>query len=334
MLVAIGLILTLSPVVYRALEGAQFLKVAAVGLLVVGRGIRRHSRPGLDCEAPALAARCPHSRGRARLGAAARRARLCRRRRRAESLPVQLDPRQGPRHGRARAADREPADRRADRRAGHRLDASRPTPRNMARWRGWWRIANVEQLSTFVAITFVTIAFTSLLAFSTLSRPRRSAARHLLPAHRGRRTVGERPARWFGRLFWFVGAFSLFARRARHRRLYQPPRRRRAAHLLCRRRAARAWSTPGWSGRWSLSGIVIIASGLTQPLVLLVTSACIAAFMMFVYSALLIVLNRRLLRARAAPGRLPHRGPGLGGRPVRHPLRDHDRRSGSASCSG
>ena len=49
------------------------------------------------------------------------------------------------------------------------------------------------------------------------------------------------------------------------------------------------------------AGIAAIASGLSQPLVLLVTSACIAAFMMFVYSALLILLNRRLLAPALRP---------------------------------
>jgi hypothetical protein len=51
-------------------------------------------------------------------------------------------------------------------RHGWRLE---PTEEAMARWRHWWRFANVEQLSTFVTITFVTILFTSFLAFSTLS---------------------------------------------------------------------------------------------------------------------------------------------------------------------
>ena len=38
----------------------------------------------------------------------------------------------------------------------------------MQRWRGWWRFANIEQLTTFVAITFITIFFTSLLAYATV----------------------------------------------------------------------------------------------------------------------------------------------------------------------
>ena len=43
-----------------------------------------------------------------------------------------------------------------------------PTPANMARWRRWWRFANVEQACSFVLVTVVTIALTSLVAYSTL----------------------------------------------------------------------------------------------------------------------------------------------------------------------
>ena len=50
-----------------------------------------------------------------------------------------------------------------------------------------------------------------------------------------------------------------------------------------------------------LIGCTIISSGLDQPLVLLVIAGCVAAFMMFVYSALLIVLNRRLLAPELRP---------------------------------
>jgi hypothetical protein len=71
--------------------------------------------------------------------------------------------------------------------------------------------------------------------------------------------------------------------------------------------------TSYWRGRsesviyaglvWTLVliGIAIIGSGMDQPLVLLVIAGCIAAFMMFLYSALLIVLNRRLLAPQLRP---------------------------------
>ena len=39
---------------------------------------------------------------------------------------------------------------------------------NLARWKGWWGVANKEQLVSFVAITIVTIVLMSLLAYSTV----------------------------------------------------------------------------------------------------------------------------------------------------------------------
>lgn len=41
-----------------------------------------------------------------------------------------------------------------------------PTPENMARWRRWWRLANVEQLITFTLVTLITICLPSMLAHS------------------------------------------------------------------------------------------------------------------------------------------------------------------------
>jgi CHASE2 domain-containing sensor protein len=48
---------------------------------------------------------------------------------------------------------------------------------------------------------------------------------------------------------------------------------------------------------WSLClvGIGVLLAGLDQPLILLVISACTAGVMMFVYSILLLIMNRRLL---------------------------------------
>ena len=48
-------------------------------------------------------------------------------------------------------------------------------------------------------------------------------------------------------------------------------------------------------------GIAILASGLDQPLILLVIAGCVAAFMMFLYSGLLIALNRRMLAPPLRP---------------------------------
>ena len=61
-----------------------------------------------------------------------------------------------------------------------------PTEQNMARWRGWWKFANIEQLTTFVLITFLTILFTSLLAYSTVYGAAGPGQQHRLHQDRGR----------------------------------------------------------------------------------------------------------------------------------------------------
>ena len=110
--------------------------------------------------------------------------------------------------GDVRAAAGQPGDRRGGGRAEHglhlRADAAEPGP-----VASWWKFANLEQLFTFVLITFVTIFLTSLLAYSTVYG-RGASRRHRLHPGRGRGaqdTVGA----WFGMLFWVIGAFSLFA---------------------------------------------------------------------------------------------------------------------------
>ena len=48
-----------------------------------------------------------------------------------------------------------------------------PTPANMARWRRWWRFANIEQFVTFVLVTVATICLTSMLARHGVAAARR-----------------------------------------------------------------------------------------------------------------------------------------------------------------
>ena len=49
-------------------------------------------------------------------------------------------------------------------------------------------------------------------------------------------------------------------------------------------------------------GCVILLAGFSQPLVLLVIAAVTGGLMMFIYSALLILLNRRVLPPQIRPG--------------------------------
>ena len=100
-LLVIGASLTLAPVVYVALERLIFVKVAAVAdpHRCWRSGSRSRPRAGARCRPASRPARAfPTELGFALLLGAVG---VCRRRRRPESLPEQLDPRQGLRHGAA-----------------------------------------------------------------------------------------------------------------------------------------------------------------------------------------------------------------------------------------
>jgi hypothetical protein len=177
-----------------------------------------------------------------------------------------------------------------------------PTPANMARWRTWWRFANLEQATTFVLVTIVTICLTSMLAHSTLFGTPDLPNNVTFLLREGQQLqsiVGP----WFGRLFWFVGAFSLFAS-AMGIVDYTS---RLAADVLKTtylRSASISESRIYFRLVWGMValGSVVILSGFDQPLVLLVISACTGGAIMFLYSFLLIVLNRRALPAPIQPG--------------------------------
>ena len=185
-----------------------------------------------------------------------------------------------------------------------------PTAGNMARWRRWWRFANIEQTSTFLLVSIVTITLTSMLAHSMLYGEKGLPTTVAFLQIEGRR-LQEVVGPWFGILFWATGAFSLFTS-AMGITDYTS---RLAADVLKStylRDAAVSESQLYFGLVWGLIaiGCGILLSGLAQPLVLLVISACVGGTMMFLYSGLLIQLNTRHL---PAPIRVrsfrPPRGP-------------------------
>jgi hypothetical protein len=168
-----------------------------------------------------------------------------------------------------------------------------PTPENMARWRRWWRFANTEQILTFILVTVATICLTSMLAHSTLfGRPGlpQTVAFLQIEGQRLQEIVGG----WFGILFWATGAFSLFASSMGIADYTS----RLAADIL---KSTYFRGSPVSESRmyfWLVWGLVALGStilliGMDQPLVLLVISASVGGAMMCMYSALLLMLNRK-----------------------------------------
>jgi hypothetical protein len=87
-----------------------------------------------------------------------------------------------------------------------------PTDENMRRWRGWWKVANTEQFVSFFVIGAFTIVVFSLLAFSTVfGRDEYEVASGNFDFIRDEGNVlKSEVGSWFGTLFWLVGCLGLF----------------------------------------------------------------------------------------------------------------------------
>ena len=169
------------------------------------------------------------------------------------------------------------------------------TPANMARWNSWWRFANIEQVFSFVLVTVITISFTSMLAHSTLfGEPGlpNNVSFLRIEAERMQAMVG----RWFGVLFLATGAFSLFGS-AMGIIDYTS---RLAADILKTTYLPTSSMSESRMYFWLVWGMVglgcsILLTNIAQPLTLLVISASTGGVMMFLYSFMLIALNKKML---------------------------------------
>ena len=293
MLIVIGLILTLAPVVYVALEKAQMLKVAAVVLLfLVGAVFAIGADAWADLPQVVTDPGIPA----AELGFAVLLGALAFAGAGGGQNLVQANWIRDKGFGMGKYVPRlvSPITG-APEAAPSTGYVFVPDEQNMARWRGWWRFSNREQLLTFVLITFVTILFTSLLAYSTVFG-REGLANNIGFIKTEGEVLGERVGAWFQYFFWFICAFSLFAAALG----IVDYTSRLAADVIktsYRRDAneSRMYARLVWG--LVVIGIVVLLVGFGQPLVLLVISAVVGGFMMFIYSGLLILINRRILPA-------------------------------------
>ncbi|QUH03970.1 Nramp family divalent metal transporter [Saccharopolyspora erythraea] len=293
MLVAIALILTLAPTVYTALERAEMLKVAAIlVLIVVGSLFVIGASTWMDVPTIVTQPRFPA----AELGFAVLLGALAfagagggqnlvqsnwirdKGFGMGQHMPKIVSPLTGHIEARGQAGFIFP-----------------PTQENLGRWRVWWRFANKEQLLTFVLITFLSIMFMSLLAYATVyGKPDLPDDVSFLQIE-GEQMM-QLAGTWFGYFFWVVGAFSLFAAALG----IVDYTSRLAADVLKTNYFPNASESKIYAGLvWGLVliGTAIIAGGLGQPLLLAVIAACIGGVMMFIYSGLLIAINRKILPA-------------------------------------
>lgn len=298
MLLVIGLMLTLAPVVYVMLERMQMVKVAAVGLLIVVAAVfvinaeSWAAMPQIVTQASIPAERLGFAvlLGALAFAGAGGGQNLC------QSNWIR-DKGFGMGHYVPHIKSPVTGELEAEGSKGYVFE---PTPENLARWDRWWRFANTEQLLTFVLITFVTITFTSLLAYATVyGMP--GLANSIEFVRREGMVLEERVGAWFKVLFWLVGAFSLFAAAAG---IVDYTSRVAADVLRTSYLKTHDESRLYFVLVWGLViiGMVVLLFGVSQPLVLLVISACVGGTMMFIYSLLLIKLNRQVLVPQIRPG--------------------------------
>ena len=166
---------------------------------------------------------------------------------------------------------------------------------NMRRWNGWWKVANREQFWTFFVIGGVSLLIFMTLTFVTVGVG--SGAESFDFINLQGEALKDEQGAWLGTVFWLIGSVVLFSTNL-------------TVVDMIGRLTADALKTTALreNDTWSesrlyfltvwlmiLFGSIILLSGVDQPLVLLVIAAALNGLVMFVYSILLIQLNRGVL---------------------------------------
>ena len=167
---------------------------------------------------------------------------------------------------------------------------------NMRRWRGWWKVANWEQFITFFLIGVGTLIIMAVLAYSTLGVGRvqeQDLAFLLLEGQ----VLQETVAPWFGIAFWVTAVIALFTTNLGildyTSRLIADQFKIHALKDNQSWTESRIYAASVWL--MIIAGSLILLAGVDQPFLLVVISSSIAGVQMFIYSGLLIMLNRRAL---------------------------------------
>jgi hypothetical protein len=178
---------------------------------------------------------------------------------------------------------------------------------NLSRWKRWWRLANTEQFFLFYVIGLLSLIALSVLAYSTLGIQKNVTGDLTFIKDEGN-VLGNVIAPWFATFFFAAASIKLFSTNLG---ILDWVSRLTADSLKV------SWL--GESRFWSESkiyltvvgamitiGTVIVLTGI-EPVVLLIIASSGGGFVMALYSTMLIVLNRRALPAeiRLKGWRLP-----------------------------
>jgi len=168
---------------------------------------------------------------------------------------------------------------------------------NIGRFNVWFKQASKEQLVSFWLICVASIVIFSVLAYSTVFGQDIAEEANFDFIEAEGNVLKDVVAPWFGTFFWIFGSLSLslvalgvvdyVSRLVADviKTLYLRDNEKQTE--------SRLYFVVVWS--MIVIGSFVLLLGFDQPLILLVLSACLNGMVMFVYSILLIRLNRRSL---------------------------------------
>lgn len=163
---------------------------------------------------------------------------------------------------------------------------------NMRRWNAWWKLAHREQFTTFFVIGAVTLFVFMALTYVTVEQGVSAESFDFIKVQ-GEALAAEQGS-WLATTFWLIGTVVLFSTnlavldmvgRITADVLKTGPLSQSTAWTESKLYFAVVWLEIGF-------GSAILLSGVTQPIILLVIASSLNGLVMFVYSVLLIQLNR------------------------------------------
>ena len=168
---------------------------------------------------------------------------------------------------------------------------------NMRRWRIWWKVANREHFITFFLIGAFTLVMLSVLVWSTVGRATLTGEADIEFINEEARILGNEIGDWFRTFFLFAGMVVLFSTSIG---IMDYVSRLSASELKISFfpgsqtiTESRIYFTLAWV--IAIAGSLILLAGLEAPLVLLIISASGGGVVMFFYSGMLIWMNTRVL---------------------------------------
>jgi hypothetical protein len=168
---------------------------------------------------------------------------------------------------------------------------------NLRRWRGWWKVANQEQIGTFVVIGLLTLIGLSVLVASVLPQGTYGEPGDIAFLQKEAQALGNQIGPWFETFFYIAGFAILFSTNVG---IIDYVSRLTADTLKTGYLAQSQFWTESkiyFVIAWimCIGGAAILFAGLEQPLVLLIIASSGGGVVMFLYSGMLIWLNRRAL---------------------------------------